>query len=538
MRYSACLGRAFLLPVLLSILWLSLASSTWAATLQRGNGAEPETLDVHLSSGVPEANIQRDLFEGLVTEAADGRLQAGVAERWEISADSKIYTFYLRKDSLWSNGEAVTADDFVFAYRRALQPLTASDYAFILWPIAGAEAMSKGKLEAVKQLGVQALDKHTLQITLERPTPYFLQLLTHHMAYPVPRNVVAAEGKQWAKAGKLVSNGAYQLAEWQPQAHIKLVKNPHYRRANEIAIDTVFYIPTEDRNTELKRFRAGELDMTYAIPTEQLAWIKKNAKAAYRNAPYIGTYYYALNLAKPPFKDQPKLRRALALALDRDILTQKISKAGEQAAYGWIPSGMKPYTPQTIDEKALNSTERRQLAQQLYAESGYSKDKPLNIELLYNTSDNHKKMAIAVAAMWKQVLGVKTQLRNEEWKVYLNSRKQGDFEVIRAGWIGDYNDPYTFLSLFKSDVGEMNSSAYHNDNYDALLKAAENEQDANKRMDLLQQAEQQLLQDLPIIPVYHYQSQHLVNPKIQGWQDNLMDIHPTQYLSISAETMN
>lgn len=520
------------------VLWLSLTTNAWAATLQRGNGAEPETLDVHQSSGVPEANIQRDLFEGLVTETADGSLQAGVAERWNISDDGKTYTFYLRKDSVWSNGEALTADDFVFAYQRALKPSTASDYAFILWAIASAKAMSKGELSDVKQLGVKALDNHTLQITLERPTPYFLQLLTHHMAYPVPRNVVATEGKQWTKAGKLVSNGAYQLAEWQPQAHIKLVKNPHYRRAHEIAIDTVFYIPTEDRNTELKRFRAGELDITYAIPTEQLGWIKQNAKAAYRNAPYIGTYYYALNVAKPPFKDQPKLRRALALALDREILTQKISKAGEQAAYGWVPSGMTPYIPQTIEEKALSQPARRQLAQQLYAESGYSKEKPLNIELLYNTSDNHKKMAIAVAAMWKQVLGVKTQLRNEEWKVYLNSRKQGNFEVIRAGWIGDYNDPYTFLSLFKSDVGEMNPSAYQNKNYDALLKAAENEQDANKRMDLLQQAEQQLLQDLPIIPVYHYQSQHLVNPNIQGWQDNLMDIHPTQYLSISDEATN
>lgn len=520
---TTLLATLLLLPAILS-----------ADTLYRGNGAEPATLDVHKSSGVPEANIQRDLFEGLVTEAADGSLQPGVAERWDISDDGLLYTFHLRQDSKWSNGEMVTADDFVYAFQRALKPETASDYAFILWAVAGAEALSKGE-GSVDDLGIQASDKHTLAITLAAPTPYFLELLTHHMAYPVPKAVIEKEGKRWTRPGKMVSNGAYQLAEWQPQSHIKLAKNPHYRRAADIALDEVVYLPTEDKSSELKRFRAGELHITDTVPVDQIAWVKENLAAAYRNTPYIGTYYYAFNLAKPPFKDKPKLRRALALALDRSILTEKISRAGESPAYGWLPPGVTAYGQQLMPEASASQKERRTRAQELYAEAGYSKANPLEIELLYNTSDNHKKLAIAVAAMWKQVLGVKTKLRNEEWKVYLSSRKQGDFQIVRAGWIGDYNDANTFLSLFKSDVGEMNTPAYHSDVYDKAVKAAESEQDKQKRAALLQAAERQLLDDMPVIPVYHYNSQHLVDPKLKGWVDNVMDVHPSQYLSFDGD---
>ncbi len=502
--------------------------------LQRGNGAEPETLDFHKSSGVPEANIERDLFEGLVTEGADGKPQPGVAEKWDISSDGKTYTFHLRADAKWSDGSALTANDFVYAWQRALAPETASDYAFILWPIVGAEAFSKGTNKEPASIGVKAIDAHTLAVTLNAPTPYFLTLLMHHMTYPVPQQVVEKAGKDWTKPENLISNGAYTLKAWQPQAQITLVKNPNYRRAKDISIDSVVYIPTEDKATELKRFRAGELDITDDIPNDQTAWVTENLAAAFHNSPYIGTYYYALNLQDAAFKDNVKLRRALSLAIDRDILTAKLTQSGEQPAFGWVPA-VDNYTQQTMPEKALDKNARITLAKQLYAESGYGADKPLTLELLYNTSDNHKKLAIAVAAMWKQTLGVQTNLRNEEWKVYLNSRKQKQFQVVRSGWIGDYNDAYSFLSLFKSDVGEMNTAAYNSAAYDKLIHAAENEVDADKRREDLQQAEQVLLADMPIIPVYHYTTQHLVNPKITGWVDNVMDVHPSQYLGLKAE---
>lgn len=522
---------------LLSLLWLTISliyvPPLLAETvLKRGNGTEPETLDIHKSSGVPEANIQRDMFEGLVTEAADGSLQPGVATHWDISEDGKTYTFHLRKDSLWSDGSTVSADDFVYAYQRALAPETASDYAFILWPIAGAEAYNKGENKEASSVGVRAIDAHTLEIQLQRPTPYFLSLLMHHMTYPVPKAVVEKVGNAWVKPENILCNGAYCLVEWQPQAHVKLSKNLHYHHAADVSIDTVYYIPTENQNTELKRFRAGELDISYDVPADQVKHIKKDLADAFHNTPYIGTYYYALNLQQPPFKDQPKLRRALALAIDRDILTDKITQAGEIPAWGWVPA-VDNYQQQHMEEQALEKKQRIQRAQELYAESGYSKTNPLQLELLYNTSENHKKIAIAVAAMWKQTLGVKTQLRNEEWKVYLDSRSQKQFQVVRAGWIGDYNDAYSFLSLFKSDVGEMNTSGYSNLEYDQLLTDAENQNDQSLRQKALEQAERLLLADMPIIPVYHYTTQHLVSPKVQGWQDNVMDVHKSQYLKLT-----
>lgn len=498
--------------------------------IHRGNGAEPETLDIHKSTGVPEANIQRDLFEGLVTEAADGSLIPGAAESWEQSEDGKTWIFKLRKDGKWSDGSQVTATDFVNAFQRALLPETASEYAFILWPIKNAKAISKGEIKDIQELGVKALDDLTLELNLENPTPFLTGLLSHHMAYPVPLARIKEHGIKWTRPGNIISNGSYQLAEWEPQSKLILIKNPHYRDHDIIKVDTVYFHPIEDKATELKRFRAEELDITDDVPSDQIAWVKKNLKESFRNTPYIGTYYLAMNLEKAPFQDNLALRKALSLAVDRTILTEKITKAGELPGLGWVPPGMNDYTSQTIPELALDKKERLSMASKLYAEAGYSKQKPLEVELLYNTSENHKKIAIAISAMWKQTLGVKVSLRNEEWKVYLNSRSQRQFQLIRAGWIGDYNDASNFLDLFRSDVGTINPASYKNTDYDDLMKQAETETDSGKRSQLMQQAEKILLTDMPLIPLYYYTTQHLLNPKIKGWKDNVMDIHPTRYL--------
>lgn len=514
-----------------SLLLSSVPAAFAESVLHRGNGAEPETLDIHRAKGVPEGKILRDLFEGLITEAADGSLIAGAAESWKQSDDGLTWTFTLRENGKWSDGQQVKADDFVNAYRRALNPETASDYAFILWPLKNGKAISKGEIKELSQLGVKSLGDLSLEITLENPTPFLKGLLTHPMAYPIPQQALEKHGKKWTRAGNMISNGAYQLSEWLPQQHVKVTKNPHFRDADKVNLDTVFFHPTVDKSSELKRFRAGELDVTEDVPSDQINWVKKNLADNFRNTPYIGTYYLAMNLSKPPFKGNLKLRKALSLAINRKILTDKVTKAGELPGLGWVPPGMTSYTSQTIPELSLKDSERIALAKKLFAESGYDKSKPLEIDYLYNTSDNHKKIAIALSAMWKQTLGVKVKLRNEEWKVYLNTRSQRQFEMIRAGWIGDYNDASNFLDLFRSDVGTLNPSVWSNKEYDSLMQQAASEADSKKRVELMQQAETILLADMPLIPIYYYTTQHLLHSDLKGWIDNVMDVHPSRYLS-------
>ena len=503
------------------------------STLHRGNGAEPETLDVHRSSGVPAANIQRDLFEGLITEAADGSFIPGVAEAWTLSDDGTVYTFQLRDSARWSNDEPVTAHDFAYAFRRAVNPATGSDYAFILWPVRNAEGITKGEIAGLDTLGVEVVDTHTLKVTLKAPTPYFIGLLAHHQAFPVHRGTIERHGDKWTRAGNLVSNGAYRLVDWVPQSHIRLERNPHYWDADGVKIPEVVYHPTEDKNTELKRFRSGELDVTDDVPIDQISWIEKNLATQFHNTAYLGTYYYALNLTESPFRDQPGLRTALALVIDREILTEKVTKGGEIPAYAWVPPGVNDYTGARVEWARLSSSDRISRAKLLYADAGYSRENPLQIQILYNTSDNHKRIAIAIAAMWKQALGVKTELINQEWKVYLATRRTMQFQVVRSGWIGDYNDANTFLELLKGNVGRLNPSGYANSEYDRSMHDAERETDLKARAKLMRTAEGILLKDLPIIPIYHYTTQHMVSPRVGGWVDNVMDVHSTRHLSLS-----
>jgi len=533
MIFKRLLHRTFsFVAITLCSLFFSGFSSTFAeSVLHRGNGAEPETLDMHQSTGIPEANILRDLFEGLITEAADGSLIGGAAISWEQSADGLTWTFQLRENGKWSDDTQVTADDFVGAFQRALNPKTASEYAFILWPIKNAKAINKGEIKELNQLGVKSLNDLSLEIKLENKTPYLKGLLSHPMAYPIPRQALKKHGKKWTRAGNMVSNGAYQLSAWLPQQNVKLIKNPYYRDAKNVSLDTVYFHPTVDKSSELKRFRAGELDVTEDVPSGQIKWVQKNLPQNFRNTPYIGTYYLAMNLEKEPFKGNLKLRKALSLAIDRKIITDKVTKAGELPGLGWVPPGMTDYSSQTIPELSLKNSERIALAKKLFAESGYNKDKPLEIEYLYNTSENHKKIAIALAAMWKQTLGVKVKLRNEEWKVYLSSRSQRQFKMIRAGWIGDYNDASNFLDLFRSDVGTMNPSVWSNKEFDSLMQQAAVEADSKKRVEFMQSAERLLLADMPLIPIYYYTTQHLLHSDLKGWEDNVMDIHPSRYLS-------
>lgn len=518
---------------LLAIIFLSCAADAAAVDqlLRKGNGPEVETLDPHKAEGVSAANVLRDLYEGLVAEQPDATLIPGAAESWTISDDLKTYTFTIRDRARWSNGDPVTAHDFVAGLRRSADPATGSHYSQMLAPIENAEAVIEGKLPPAR-LGVEARDARTLIVRLRGPTPYLLGMLVHPSTYPVHRASLAQHGSQFAQVGKLVSNGAYRLVERVVQSHITLERNPHYWDNANTRIDRVVYLNTEDLNSELKRYRAGELDWTYEVPASQGEWIRENLRESYHVNTYLGVYYYGFNLLKPPFKDNPKLRRALSLAVDRDVIVNKVLGLGEQPATSWVPPGVIGHRSAPAQWAGWSREQRLAEARKLYAEAGYSASNPAKVEIRYNTHDNHKKVATAIAAMWKQWLGVETELINEEWKVYLQNRRlKASTQVFRAGWIGDYNDANSFLEILHSAHG-LNDTGYANPHYDALLGKASVEIDPARRAQWMHEAEAMLLEDLPVLPIYFYVTKRLVSPRVQGWEGNIMDHHSTRFLRL------
>lgn len=499
--------------------------------LRRGNFLEPESLDPHRARGAEAANILRDIFEGLTREGPAGEILPGAAERWTLSGDGLNYTFHLRRDGRWSNGEPVTAQDFVFGLRRSLSPESGSPYAQSFSMIENADAVLAGEKPAAA-LGVEARDDYTLEIRLASPAPYLLGLLSHHSSYPVHRKSVAEHGDRYTRPGNLISNGAYRLDAWEVNAHIRLEKNPHYWDADKVAIETVYYYPIDDEEAEFNRFRAGELDVTQTIPVRRFEWIRREMPDVLRIAPYLSTYFYGFNLTRPPFRDAPELRRALSLVVDRDLIAEKVLGRGELPAWSFTPPGIDGYDAPRPEYADWPMEKRIAEAQRLYREAGYSKDKPLEVELRFNTGDTHKHVAIAVASMWQQHLGVKTNLVHEEWRVFLQNRRQREVtEVFRSGWVGDYNDPQTFLQLLYSGSG-VNDYGYVNPAYDALIREAQATADPEKRMQLFRRAEAMMLADHPLLPIYVYVSKHLVQPRVGGWQDNILDHHPSRDLYI------
>ncbi|ACI99599.1 peptide ABC transporter substrate-binding protein [Rhodospirillum centenum] len=513
----------------------AIAQTAGGKVMYRGNGSEPETLDPHKSSGVPESFIQFDLFDGLLIPDGKGGLVPGAAERWEVSEDGTVYTFHLRRNARWSDGTPVTAEDWVFSWKRLLDPRTAAKYAYYLWPVLNAEDASLGR-KPMDSVGLAAPDTHTFQVTLRGPTPYFLKMLHHHAAYALSKANLEQHGDTFIRPGNLVSNGAYMLVEAVPQSHVKLVKNPHYWDAENVRIDTVMFLPTENLDAELRRFRSGELDFTYEVPLTQTDWVKANLPDEYRETPYFGTYFFAPNMTKEPWKSNRDLRMALNLAIDRASICEKITRQGEQPAYAFTPPGVEGYPLPLPDHAAWTQEQRDAKARELMQKAGYGKGgKPLDLEVLYNTSENHRKVAIAVASMWQQKLGIKVTLNNQEWKVFLDSRDEKKFkDVTRHGWIGDFVDPNTFLELLRSDIGKQNPSGYANPEYDRLMMEANRTQDPETRAALMRQAESIALEDAAVFPIYTYAAQHMVAKRVLNWGDDLLDNHPTRWLDLKA----
>ncbi|WP_240349971.1 oligopeptide ABC transporter substrate-binding protein OppA [Pectobacterium brasiliense] len=483
--------------------------------LVRNNGAEVSSLDPHKIEGVPESNVARDLYEGLVISDPDGHPIPGVAERWE-SSDFKVWTFHLRKDAKWSNGEPVTAQDFVYSWQRLADPKTVSPYASYLQygHLLNIDDIIASK-KSPDTLGVKALDDHTLEVTLSEPIPYFYKLLNHSSMSPVNKTTVEKFGDKWTQPENWVGNGAYRLKSWVVNERLVLERNTQYWDNAKTVINQVTYLPIASEVTDVNRYRAGEIDVTNnKLPIELFQKLKKEIPQEVNINPYLCTYYYEINNQKPPFNDV-RVRTALRMGLDQDILTNKVKNQGDIPAYGYIPpftDGLKAHTPEWF---TWSQAKRNEEAKKLLAEAGYTAEKPLTFNLLYNSSDLHKKMAIAAASIWRQNLGVDAKLENQEWKTYLSTRHQGNYDVARAGWCADYNEPTSFLNSMLSDSSN-NTAHYKSAAFDTLMAQAVQAKTDDERAQVYQQAESQLDKDAAIVPVYYYANARLIKPYVGG----------------------
>lgn len=472
-----------------------------AGEIHRGLGPSPDTLDIHRAQGLSAFNLLRDLHEGLLTRDAAGRPIAGIARDWAVSGDGLTWTFELDALARWSDGTTITAEDFERGFRRALEPETASP--------------TSGWLEPIDT--VTALSAHRLEIRLKRRVPWFEELLTLPVTFP------------WPAGAKPLFSGPFRLAERVPGARVRLEKNPHYRQAGAVAADVIVWHVTEDPSAELARFRTGELHITESVPPGRHDWLKRELGDSLRVAPYLGSFYLVYNLARPPFENSPALREALSLAIDREIITRRVLGTGELPAWRLVPPGLEGWSGTPPPEANLSRSEQIARARELLARSGYD-EKPLTVELRFNSSLAHRRLAAAVAAMWKQHLGIATTLVNEEWKVFVTNRRHGRItEVVRGGWIADWADPGNFLGNFHSE-SPLNYAFLEDSQFDRLLERAETAA-GQTRTALLWQAEQRLLERNAIIPLYYYVSRHLVHPAISGYEDNPMDIHLSRWLS-------
>ncbi|QXB57288.1 peptide ABC transporter substrate-binding protein [Pantoea agglomerans] len=476
---------------------------------------EPASLDPLKAVGLPEIQVIRDLFEGLTNQDAQGKIVPGVAQSWS-SSDNKTWVFTLRNNARWSNGDPVTAQDFVYSWQRLVDPKNSSAFAWFagLSGIQNAAAIIKGEMTPDK-LGVVAQSKNQLKVTLDRPVPWFPALVANVALFPVPQKIIAQQGDSWTSPGKLVGNGAYQLSERVVNEKIVLTRNPHYWDDAHSVLTKVTFVPINEESSATKRYRSNDIDITESFPKNMYALLKKTLPGEVYTPDQLGTYYYAFNTQKGPTADV-RVRKALSWSIDRKVIAEKVLGTGEKPAWHFTPdvtAGFKPLPTfmQQHDQNSLNAQ-----AKSLLAAAGYGPGKPLKLKLLYNTSESHQKIAIAVASMWKKNLGVDVTLENQEWKTYIDSRNSGNFDVIRASWVGDYNEPSTFLNLLTSG-NSSNIARFNNADYDAVIAKASRETSDQVRNSDYNRAEQILAEQAPIAPIYQYTNGRLIKPWVKGY---------------------
>ena len=522
------MAKATLLACLLA------TSANAAQELVRGNGAEPATLDPTLGEGSSGTNVMRDLFEGLMTIDSQGKVILGQAESYTISDDKKTYIFKIRKDAKWSNGDPVTANDFEYAFKRGINPKTAARYSWyfkILGIKNGADILS-GKKD-VSTLGVTSLDSKTLKITLGSAIPYFLIGLSHITTAPIPKKLVEKFGNEWTKPSNIISNGAYKLSQWVVNEKIVAVKNDNYYGASKVQIDKVTFLPISDGSTAYNRYQAGEIDFVDSLPSNKYKHLMKTIPNEVKILGLIGTYYYDLNMRKKPFEDI-RVRRALSYSINREIIAKKVLGTGQKPAYSFTPDNISGFTPLVPEYAKWSQKEREEKALKLLSEAGFSKSHPLKFEILYNTNESHKRVALAISSMWNKVLkgAVKVTLSNQEWKTFLDVKNEGKFEVSRSGWTGDYNEASTMLDILTKGHSS-NNSHYDNPLYDKLMNEARTTTDDKARNILYQKVNSMITRDMPVIPIYQYTKARLIKPYVKGFPTvSPLGFILTKYLSI------
>jgi oligopeptide transport system substrate-binding protein len=504
--------------------------------LHYGNGSEPQGLDPHVVTGVPENHLIRALFEGLTVKNPHTlEPEPGVAERWEFSEDGRVITFHLRANALWSNGDLMTAHDYVWSWQRALSPAMGNLYAYMLYPVLNAEGYATGKVEDFSDVGVKALDDRTLQVTLNEPTPFFLQLMDHYSTFALHRSTIEKFGKatdrftRWTRVENIVSNGAFNLSEWKLNRRISMTKSDTYWDSDKVKLNGVVFYPTENIVSEERMFRVGQLHYTQTIPLDKIPVYQAMENTPYVQAPYLGTYFFLINTNRPPV-DDVRVRKALSMSIDRQKLNDTVLQKSNVPAYSITPPGTLGYQPPKLFDFDPEQARR------LLADAGFPGGEGWpGLELIYNTSESHRKIAVALQQMWKDELNIQVTISNQEWKVYLDSVTQMEFDIARRGWIGDYVDPNNFLDLYLTGGGN-NNTGYSDPRYDEMItRLAPQARTREERFAIFHEAERMLMEEMPILPIYTYTSKHLIHHSVKGLPSNLMDSLNLKYVWLDPD---
>ncbi len=495
------------------------------------NGTEPKGLDPHIVTGVPENHIISALIEGLIAYHVDddSKPEPGVAERWEPTENYKVWTFFLRKDALWSNGDPVTAHDFVYSFKRMLSPNLGAEYADMLYIIEGGEAYNHGEITDFDKVGVKAIDDKTLRVTLVGPTPYYLNMLKHYSWFPVHPGTIEKFGNiddrvsLWSRPENFVGNGAFILAEWKTNQIVRVTKSPTYWDRDTMKLNEIRFFPIENPNTDETTFLAGQAHHANTIPVDKIPYHQKNNPELIRIDPYHGCYFYRLNVTRPPLNDL-RVRMALNLSIDRPLIVTQVTKGGQRPAYGYTPDGMSGYTtPQPLSYDV-------EKARALLAEAGYPNGEGFPpTDILINTSENHKKIAEAIQEMWRVNLNIPITISNQEWKVYLDAQTNLQYDISRSGWIADFTDPITFLDMYTTGNGN-NDTGWSNPEFDRLIGRAKQSSTPEEHFQSLEAAEKLLLTEVPIVPIYWYTRVYLLDPIVKNWNPKLLDNRPYKYI--------